>query len=135
MNYLVESGRPVSTVARMRTDGINFFPYGRGDLGRTPVYSQTDLLLQQRIPVSSRRVNVNVGVNVINLFDQMTVMNVVTTPYRDAFNISAAAILCRVRSRGGCGRQTTFCATDPRYRLASAYQAARSIMAQLRVTF
>ena len=30
----------------MSEKGIPFFPFGRGDLGRTPVLHQTDLLMQ-----------------------------------------------------------------------------------------
>ena len=50
VNALVETGIPRSTV--MTQKNIAFFPNGRGDLGRTPTYSQVDLLLQQefRLP-------------------------------------------------------------------------------------
>ena len=48
VNALVESGVPRSTI--MSQKNINFFPYGRGDLGRTPTFSQVDLLVQQDVP-------------------------------------------------------------------------------------
>src|SRR5215471_11234796 len=69
VNQLAQSGIPQSTIIKERTDGINFFPYGRGDLGRTPFYTQTDLLVQQRIPLGERA-RLLVGANIINLFDQ-----------------------------------------------------------------
>ena len=54
VNTLVESGVPRSTI--MSQKNISFFPYGRGDLGRTPTFSQVDLLLQQdfRLPGNTR---------------------------------------------------------------------------------
>jgi hypothetical protein len=134
VNFLIESGRPVSTVARMHTDGINFFPYGRGNLGRTPTYSQTDLLIQQRIPLGSSKAQLSVGVNVINLFDQMAVTNYATTPYRDAFNISAQQFFAGF-DPAAVAATTPSIRADPRYRLANNYQTPRSIMAQARVTF
>ena len=52
VNALVESGVPQSTI--MSQKNINFFPYGRGDLGRTPTFSQVDLLLQQDVPAAAQ---------------------------------------------------------------------------------
>ncbi len=48
VNALIGSGVPKSTI--MSQKNINFFPYGRGNLGRTPAFSQVDLLLQQEFP-------------------------------------------------------------------------------------
>jgi hypothetical protein len=58
-----ESGVPKSTI--MSEKNINFFPFGRGNLGRTPAFSQVDLLLQQdfRLPSNMR---VTIGLNAIN---------------------------------------------------------------------
>ena len=90
VNALVESGVPKSTI--MSQKNINFFPYGRGDLGRTPAFSQIDLLLQQdfRLPSNMR---VTIGLNAINLFDQKTVTGYQTTPYRDGFNAAGEVLI------------------------------------------
>ncbi len=134
VNYRIESGRPVSTVARMRTDGINFFPYGRGDLGRTPVLSQTDLLIQQRLPLGTGRVQLRVGVNVINLFDQMAVTNIATNPYRDAFNIPATQFFAGF-DPAAIAAATPSMRPNPQYGMANNYQPRRSITLQARLTF
>jgi outer membrane receptor for Fe3+-dicitrate len=99
LNSLVESGIPRSTIASQKN--INFFPFGRGDLGRTPTFSQFDMLLQQdfRLPGRTR---VTVGLNAINVFDQKTVTAFQTTPYRDQFNLSDGV------RRGGGERGPTF---------------------------
>lgn len=54
--------------------------YGYGDLGRTPTFSQTNLLFGHtfRLPGNTR---FNVQLNVENLFDQDTVTAYDTTPY------------------------------------------------------
>ena len=56
----------------MSQKNINFFPYGRGDLGRTPTYSQVDLLAAAGASAAGQPAR-DVGVNAINLFDQKTV--------------------------------------------------------------
>ena len=66
-----------------------FFPYGRGDLGRAPAYTQTDLFVEQHIRLTGRT-RVSLGVNVANLFDQQTETAYVVTPYRDNFNLPDA---------------------------------------------
>ena len=45
VNFMAMSGTPWSTV--MIQNNMAFFPWGRGDLGRTPMFTQMDLLLQQ----------------------------------------------------------------------------------------
>src|SRR4029077_20400982 len=62
------------------------FANGRGDLGRTPMYSQTDLFLQHdvRIPKTKNQ-RANLNLNITNLFDQMTVIDENHAPYRDPF--------------------------------------------------
>jgi len=63
----IASGTPISTQASYR--GATFFPYGRGDLGRTATASQTDLLVSKRFPLP-RRYSAELSLNVLNLFDQ-----------------------------------------------------------------
>ena len=67
----------------------NFFAYGRGDLGRTPSLSQTDLLVQHQIKVPARQAQLTVGLNIINLFDQATARNFHNRPYRDPLSLTA----------------------------------------------
>lgn len=48
-------------------------PFGRGDMGRTPVFTQTDLSVQHSIPVGER-VKIRLEANFLNLFNQATVV-------------------------------------------------------------
>jgi hypothetical protein len=130
-NFLAESGVPLSTVANQK--GMAFFPNGRGDLGRAPAFTQTDLFVQHdlRLPGQTR---VSIGVNISNLFDQDTATAYVVTPYRDGFNLPDEQFF------GGFDPEAIVTANpsfrrDARYGLASGYQDRRSIRLQAKFTF
>jgi len=130
VNAIVESGIPRSTV--MTQKNIAFFPYGRGDLGRTPTYSQVDLLVQQEVRLP-RNLRMTVGLNAINLFDKNTITRYNTTPYRDQFNVSDATFF------GGFDPAAVAAASnfrrDARLGMASEYQDFRVIRLQAKFSF
>ena len=97
VNAIVQSGIPRSTI--MSQKNINFFPFGRGDLGRTPTYSQVDLLVQQEIRLPGD-LRVTVGVNAINLFDQKTVSAVQHDAVPRRLQRRRFDVLRRLRSGG-----------------------------------
>ncbi len=82
--WLGQSGTPEQT--QMSEKGIPFFPFGRGDLGRTAVYSQTDFVVQHAFNMAGQRLKFEL--NVLNLFDQDIVTRTFTTAYRDGFNVT-----------------------------------------------
>ena len=84
--YRFTSGTPLQT--EMSEYGIPFYPFGRGNLGRTPTFSATDIYLAQEIKLGRARLEVNF--NVLNLFDQKIVTSRDMTPYQSGFNISDA---------------------------------------------
>jgi hypothetical protein len=131
VNQIAESGIPQSTIIKERTDGLNFFPYGRGDLGWTPFYTQTDLLVQQEVPMPSKRVKLVLGANVINLFDQQIVTLYQTTPYRDAFALSDPAFFAGFDPVAYAAANPKI-RVDPRFKMASAYQTRRALTFQAR---
>jgi hypothetical protein len=130
LNSFVGSGVPKSTI--MSQKNINFFPYGRGNLGRTPTFSQVDLLVQQEFRLG-RGLRVSVGASVSNLFDQQTVTGFQTTPYRDGFNVADATFFS--------GWDPAAVATslnfrpDARFGMASGFQDARIIRLQAKLVF
>jgi hypothetical protein len=79
----VSSGTPISTSINLLGYSPTFIN-GRGDLGRTPVFSQVDLLLQHDVRLGGRRVNINL--NVDNLFNQDIITSYTSTPWRDNFS-------------------------------------------------
>jgi outer membrane receptor protein involved in Fe transport len=79
LNQRVASGIPMSEQFQIQ-GGYPFFPYGRGSMGRTPVYSKTDLSLTQNLPLGAQRLQFQV--TVLNLFDQDTVTRLDNTRYQ-----------------------------------------------------
>ena len=68
------SGTPVSTVVNTRNT-IPVLVNGRGDMGRTPMLSRTDLLVSHEIgSMAGRRIRLEL--NVINLFNQKTATHI-----------------------------------------------------------
>lgn len=72
ISQVAYSGTPFSTEA---TVIVPVYPFGRGDLGRSDAFTQTDLLVSHTIPITER-VNLKFEGNVINLFNQAAVMNI-----------------------------------------------------------
>ncbi|MCM3881986.1 MAG: TonB-dependent receptor, partial [Vicinamibacterales bacterium] len=64
------SGTPVTTYVNT-VNQTEVFVEGRGDMGRTPVYSKTDLLASHEIQMSGNR-RLRLELNVLNLFNQKT---------------------------------------------------------------
>jgi outer membrane receptor protein involved in Fe transport len=75
VNQVVLSGTPDSTTVIYLSAPT--FPFGRGDLGRTPTYSQTDLSLSHSFKLT-KGTNLRLEANVRNLFDQSSVISRVT---------------------------------------------------------
>ncbi|HEY0591399.1 MAG TPA: hypothetical protein VGF40_06510 [Thermoanaerobaculia bacterium] len=86
MNTSWASGSPVSEVASY--NGVQFFPNGRETHGRLDAITRTDLLLIHPFSFGARY-RLEASLNVINLFDEDTVISVANRPYRvdicDAF--------------------------------------------------
>jgi len=70
LNQYVGSGTPLTS--EMRTLQTLVFSEGRGDMGRTPMLSSTDLLLSHELRVAGDR-RVRFELNVLNVFNQKTV--------------------------------------------------------------
>jgi len=68
------SGTPMSTVVNT-TNTIPAFVNGRGDMGRTPALTRTDLLVSHEVSMMGNR-RVRFELNVINLFNQKTATHI-----------------------------------------------------------
>ncbi len=70
----VGSGTPMSTyVATVNQTEI--FVEGRGDMGRTPLYSKTDLLLSHELPMAGNK-RLRLELNMLNVFNQKTTRHI-----------------------------------------------------------
>jgi len=73
LNQYIGSGTPIST--QYYYAGVPFFAHGRGDMGRTPTLKRTDLQIQHEFRIAGRY-GFEVGLNVLNLLDSDTAVNI-----------------------------------------------------------
>jgi hypothetical protein len=127
--FFVGSGTPVTT--EVDVQDVPAFSFGRGDLGRTPVFSQTDFLVYhefgQKWLGEGRKFRLEF--NVTNLFNQETV----TDRYKTITHANDGAITFRNTAdifKGydvAAGMKQFDIRRDPRYNLASNWQSPRYI--------
>ena len=131
--WFAESGTPLQT--EMRQKGIPFYPFGRGDLGRTPAYYRTDLLIQHDFRLFDRH-RINVGLNIENLFDHDTVTRIFQVVNRDTFNVTDQVFFSGTFdpiALQASAPQTY--RPDPRFNLPDQWQQRREMRLQVRYTF
>jgi hypothetical protein len=129
VNQYVGSGTPKTELALVPFHNF-FMPNGRGNLGRTPTLTQTDLALTQTLSFGGR--NFQLLVNVLNVFDEdtpikyWTVRNTEDLPVTEeqffSGNFNYEQLLSQVDP-------------DPAYNMADAFQAGRQVRLGLRFNF
>lgn len=72
--FYAGSGTPISTVVNT-LDLEPLLVNGRGDMGRTPMLTQTDLLVSHELSLSNRR-KLRFELNVLNVFNQKTATHI-----------------------------------------------------------
>lgn len=87
--YTALQGTPVTTFVTVAATSIPLSK--RGDLGRTPVYTQTDLSLTHRYRIKERY-TMAFDFNVLNAFNQNTPITLVTAKYRVTNTIGSTDI-------------------------------------------
>jgi hypothetical protein len=135
-SQIVYQGIPLSTRINVGIGG-SVGPVGRGDIGRTNVLTQTDLIFRQAIPISER-VRFNFTMNVTNLFDERNELdrfNLFTGPGQTLNYASVEEYLSsngdfKERAAGTAGFKT-----DPRYNLANSFQSPREVRFAFGITF
>jgi outer membrane receptor protein involved in Fe transport len=130
---LLESGTPQQT--QMSEKGIPFYPFGRNNLGRTPTFYRTDLLIQHDVRLFGDH-RVNVGLNVENLFDHDIVTRNFTTQFRDTFNVTDQAFFSGTFDPLAlqAAAPNTY-RPDPRYLLPDQWMDRRQLRLQVRYSF
>lgn len=122
-NQYVASGLPVT-----REIGIyppNNLPVqylGRGSDGRTPMFSQTDLLVQHSFKMNGNR-SVQLALNVLNLFNQDTAVAKYSTYHKTNGVIPDEAAFYAGREMLASLINSQAVVKDPRFLMNSAFQA------------
>jgi hypothetical protein len=89
LNFFAESGTPISTYA-YTTDQIRMMVEDRGDMGRTPVLNQTDLLVAHDIKITESK-KLHFEFNMANLFNQKTARHIYNCLNYDCVNGQVAS--------------------------------------------
>ena len=123
------SGTPISTVVHTRNT-IPVLVNGRGDMGRTPMLSRTDLLVSHEIgSMAGRRIRLEL--NVINLFNQKTATHIFNAVNKGSglARADSAMNLANVDLASGYDYNALILASpsganayDPRYKQADLWQ-------------
>jgi carboxypeptidase family protein/TonB-dependent receptor-like protein len=130
VNFSAASGTLQQSTVTYKS--VPVFDDARGNLGRTPVYSFTDLLFQHEVRVAGTRVNL--GLNIDNLFDQDTVTRQFQARYRDSISGITDAQFLRGFDVQALAQQRAL-RPDPRFTLADQFLGARSFRVQARFSF
>ena len=131
VNYFLASGTPQQSTISYKS--VPFFDEGRGNLGRSPVYSSTDLSVSHtfRLPGSNQFV---LNLNVFNLFDQDIVTRIFTTRYRDQLSgVSDAGFFQGFDAQALAAQRNL--RPDARFMQPDQYEAERRVRVQAKFIF
>ncbi len=131
VNQIIMSGTPVSEEAFVGAN-IPFFPNGRGSLGRTDALTQTDLMLNQTFRFT--RYDVQVGITILNLFDQ----DAVSRRFNGRTNGSLPGLGTLDFFAGGWDYDTLAAAAalvEPRFNQPEEFQPPRELRLTVRFNF
>jgi outer membrane receptor protein involved in Fe transport len=138
VDQFVGTGTPQQSTITVKN--VPVFDGGRGNLGRSPTFSETGLSIYHDFKLGeSKRLNLNVTIT--NLFDQDTVTRLFTTRYRDAIpasdeqffgGINSAAIVNTLNSDAITSNNIR---PDARFQLPDQWQAERSFRIMAKFLF
>jgi outer membrane receptor protein involved in Fe transport len=140
-NFQAASGLLQSSTVSFQ--GVPIYFNGRGDLGRTPSFNQTDLLLSHDFKLMGNT-RVTLQANVSNLFDQDTVTRLAFAAYRDAIVIPGFGnrVAEAFFQPGGidvlaiqAARLPASGRPSPQYKQANQFQDARRLRVMARFAF
>jgi hypothetical protein len=144
----VTSGQPQTTTIYGASTVTPQIFLGRGDLGRSPIYSQTDLNLTHRYRFGlDNKFTLAFDLNFLNLFDQATVTGIYTTMNPSSAPVNAAALgLSNVAYANGYTGGTLLNPilariasqadrSDIRYQQPFLYQSPRTVRFGFRILF
>jgi hypothetical protein len=128
VNQYIGTGVPVSEIATVPIHSF-FYPKGRGNLGETPTLTQTDLTLWQTFNFG--RFDLSLGLTVLNLFDEDTVLRVWGTRVLSDLPISEEEFF------EGFDYDTVVqeADPDPAYNMPDTYQQPRELRLTVKFEF
>lgn len=144
----ITSGTPQTTTIFGASTVTPQIFLGRGDLGRSPTYSQTDFNITHRYKFGDEgKYTMALDLNFLNLFDQATVTGIYSTMNPSSAPVNAAALgLTQVQYANGLTGGTLLAAinariasqpdrSDVRYKQPFLYQTPRNVRFGVRFLF
>jgi Carboxypeptidase regulatory-like domain/TonB dependent receptor len=143
-NWFIQSGIPQSTAFRF--SGFPVFPFGRNDLGRTPVISQLDLNATQEFGLPGHA-RIQLNANIDNVLDQDTWTNYFLTitqgpsTYRDSLTVANPPAFSLYGATGAYDLNQRIAAytgtmrPNPFYNTPNVFQSRREFRLQARILF
>ena len=132
VSEFVASGTPISRRVEIPMGWAMNYYMGRMSDGRTPTISQTDLYVQHEFKPRGRT-RLQLSLNVLNLFDQMTVTDKFDYETMDPISVTTQQFFSGVDVQALIAAQGT--RRDPRFLMASAWQAPRTARIGVKFTF
>jgi len=133
LNQRIASGIPMSEEFQIQ-GGYPFFPNGRGNMGRTPVLSTTDLSLVQALRFGGQAFEVQM--TVLNLFDQDTVTRLDNTRFRGSSTLPINTVqFFNTNWDYDAFIAANPNAVDPKFGLANQWLAPREIRFTVKYSF
>ncbi|HUR96827.1 MAG TPA: TonB-dependent receptor [Pyrinomonadaceae bacterium] len=146
----ITSGTPQTTTIYGASATTPQILYGRGDLGRSPTYTQTDFAVTHRYKFGrDDRITMALDLNFLNLFDQATVTGIYTTMNPSSAVVNGPALGFPNTTVGYANGYTSGTLLAPilayiagapdridnRYKLPHLYQSPRTVRFGFRVLF
>ena len=137
-SFIVQTGTPLSTQVPILTNAPAF-AYGRGDMGRTPRFSETGLVYghEFKLPEFNEHQKIRIEWTVGNLFNQNTVLDKVTGlihPNDGYIHFNKSADVFKGYNPEALMEKQEL-RKNPAYAMPSAFQSPRSIRLALRFFF
>jgi hypothetical protein len=137
-SQFIFQGTPVSTFvsSRVTSIGVPIIANGRGDLGRTPVFTQTDMVINHFVNVSEN-VKIKFSFNVFNLFDERNVTDVYSFLLAPGQDVTYKSLQEFLGSNGDFMSRIAAqkLVLDPRYKKDNLFQAPREARFSVGIQF
>lgn len=141
-NFMALSGTPLTTQVNVNAS-TPVYVNGRGDMGRTPFYTNTDFLLTHEFRVGKREsMRARVELNISNLFNQSTITDrnqVLLNPnYEDILSIEPATNFFKgfdYKKMITDGVKAGDFYNNPMFGMANGFQSGRSLRLGLKFMF
>ncbi|MBZ0113796.1 MAG: TonB-dependent receptor [Thermoanaerobaculia bacterium] len=131
LNQQISSGVPISTEYEV-APGLPFFPFGRGDRGRTETFTQTDLNLSHKFSFGSDY-GLEFSLNISNLFDESNVISIYNSGVDQDLPLSDAEFFAGFNADQVIADNDI--SRDDLFGLPEAYQARRNVRLGVKFTF